>query len=74
MSPLFYFLNFLNVYLFLREREGERERKREGEGEKKSVSRGGAEERETQNLKQAPGSELSAQSQMWSSNSRAMRS
>ena len=31
-------------------------------------------ERETQNLKQAPGSELSAQSQMWGSNSQNIRS
>ena len=31
-------------------------------------------ERETQNPKQAPGSELSAQSPMWGSNSRAVRS
>ena len=36
---------------------------------------GGAErERETQNLKQAPGSELSAQSLMWRLNSQTMRS
>ena len=52
---------FLNVYLFLRDRE--------------STSGGGAErEREIQNLKQAPGSELSAQSPMQGSNSRTMRS
>ena len=50
---------FFNVYLFLRERQsmsgGKAERERERE--------------ETQNLKQDPGSELSAQSQMWGSNS-----
>ena len=46
---------FFNVYLFLRERERERERQ--------SISGGGA-ERETQYLKQAPGSELAAQSPM----------
>ena len=40
---------FFNVYLFLRQRETEHER-------------GRVRERETQNLKQAPGSELSAQS------------
>ena len=38
--------------------------------EKESVSRGGAErERETQNPKQAPGSELSPESPMWDSKS-----
>ena len=43
--------------------------------ERDSMSRGGAErERETQNLKQAPGSELSAQSWMRVSNSQNMRS
>ena len=43
--------------------------------ERESMSRGGAEkERETQNWKQAPDSELSAQSLMWGSNSRTMRS
>ena len=53
--------SFFNVYLFLRERERERERR---------MSRGGAErERETQNPKQAPGSEVSAQSPTWGSNS-----
>ena len=34
----------------------------------------GQRERETQNLKQAPGSELSAQSPTWGSNSRTVRS
>ena len=39
------------------------------------MSGGGAErERETQNLKQAPGSELSAQSPTWGSNSQTARS
>ena len=39
------------------------------EREKECASRGGAErERETQNLKQAPGSELSAHSLTWGSN------
>ena len=45
---------FFNVYLFLREKE----RERMGEGQR---------ERETQNLKQAPDSELSAQSPVWGS-------
>ena len=41
----------------------ERERKREGDREHVCMHGGGAErERETQNLKQAPGSQLSAQS------------
>ena len=34
----------------------------------------GQRERETRNLKQAPGSELSAQSPTWGSNSQAVRS
>ena len=39
------------------------------------MSRGGAErERETQNLKQAPGSELAAQSPTWGSNPQTARS
>ena len=49
--------------MFMFERERERE------------NRGGAErERETQNLKQAPASELSAQSPTWGSNSQSTRS
>ena len=57
------FKNFLffNVYLFLRQTETEHER-------------GRVRERETQNLKQAPGSELSAQSLMRGLNSRTERS
>ena len=43
---------FFNVYLFLRETETEH---KQGRGS----------ERETQNAKQAPGSELSAQSPTW---------
>ena len=41
------------------------------------MSRGGAErerERERENLKQAPGSELSAQNPVWGSNSQTARS
>ena len=50
--------NFFNVYLFLRDRE------------RQGASRRGAEsERETQNPKQAPDTELSAQSPLWGSNS-----
>ena len=44
-----------------------RERERELEGEEQR-------ERETQNPKQVPGSELSAQSPTWGLNSRTMRS
>ena len=51
---------FFNVYLFLRQRK----RVRVG---------GGQRERETHNLKQAPGSELSAQSPTWSSNPQTVR-
>ena len=59
--PDFVFVsNFLNVFnLFLRDRV------HIGEGQR---------ERETQNLKQAPGSELSAQSLMQGSNSQTARS
>ena len=45
------------------------------ERQRQSVSGEGAErERETQNLKKAPGSELSAQSPTWGSNSQTVRS
>ena len=54
---------FFNVYLFLRDRERASEHE-QGRGR----------ERETQNPKQAPGSELSAQSLMRGSNSQTMRS
>ena len=57
----FFFFNFFNVYLFLRERDT------------LSGSGGGA-ERETQNPKQALGSEMSAQSPMQGSHSQTMRS
>ena len=56
---LFLFL-FFNIYLFLRQRGTEHEW-------------GRGRERKTQNLKQAPGSELSAQSPTWGSNSRTKR-
>ena len=56
---------FFLMFLFIFERERERQ----------SVSRGGAErERKTQNPKQAPGSQLSAQSPTRSSNSQTARS
>ena len=45
--------------MFIFERERRRDRAQMGEGQR---------ERETQNPKQAPGSELSAQSPMWGSN------
>ena len=54
----YFSLIFLNVYLFLRERERERERAHEWR-------RGRERERDRENLKQAPGSELSAP--MWGS-------
>ena len=59
---LFFFIIF-NVCLFLRERHRDRAQAREGQRE-----------RETQNPEQAPGSELSAQSPMWGSNSWTVRS
>ena len=50
------FLFFKSLFIFERERQ--------------SITRGGAErERETQNVKQAPDSELSAQSPTWGWNS-----
>ena len=54
---LIVFQFFLNVYLFLRESKKEHEQERKQR------------ERKTQNLKQAPGSELSAQSPIRGSNS-----
>ena len=56
-----FFKIFFNVYLFLRQRETEHEW-------------GRVRERETQNPKQAPGSELLAQSPTQGSNSRTTRS
>ena len=52
---------------------GERERERERESEHVCMGEGQI-KKETQNLKQAPGSELSAQSLMWALNPRAVRS
>ena len=56
------FLKFLNVYLFFfeRERASKQASKQAVEGQRK---------RETHNLKQALGSELSAHSPTWGSNS-----
>ena len=54
-------------------RERERVHKWERDRERQGVSSGGA-KRETQNPKQAPGSELSAQSLTWGLNPRAVRS
>ena len=50
-ATFFYFFKFLKKSLFIFERESERVQAEEGQRE-----------RETQNPKQAPGSELSAQS------------
>ena len=46
----------------------------ERERERQSVNRGEAEREGDQNLKQAPGSKLSAQSLTWGLNSRTVRS
>ena len=54
---------FFYCLLFLRERERDREQAVKGQREK-----------ETQNLKQAPGSELSGQSPTWGPNSQTARS
>ena len=59
---LLFFLNFLTLFIFERQRETEHEQERADT------------ERETQNPKQAPGSELSAQSPIQGLNSRTMRS
>ena len=50
VHAFFFFSFFLNIYSFL--------------GDSQGVSGGGAEREETQNWKQAPVSELSAQSQL----------
>ena len=55
--------------MFIFERERERERERETEHK-----RGRGRERGRHNLKQGPGSELSAQSPSWGSNSQTARS
>ena len=62
---VFRFFFFLNYCFFIVERERARDRARAGEGRR---------ERETQNPGQVPGSELSAQSTMWGSSSRTVRS
>ena len=54
------------------ERERDRDRERETERERVLVGRG--RERKRQNLKQAPGSELSAQGLTWGLNSQTARS
>ena len=59
--------SFFNVYLLLRERERQTDRQ--------NMSGGGAErETHTQNMKQSPGSELSAQSLIQGSNPQTLRS
>ena len=62
ITSLFPFFFFVNV-LFIFERDN-----------RNNVSREGQRERETQNPKQAPGSELSPQSPMRCSNARTLRS
>ena len=59
---LFIVATLKKIFMFIFEREREREKERE----RQSMSRGGA---ERQNLQQAPGSELSAQSPTQGSNS-----
>ena len=58
-----------NVYLFLKERDRGRERERERE---RTHVGEGQRERKTQNPRQAPGSELSAQSPTWGSKSQTL--
>ena len=58
-----------NIYLFLRDRDGVLV----GKGQRE-IEREREREREIQNPKQAPGSELSAQSPTWGSNSQTVRS
>ena len=55
------------MFIFERERERERERR-------EKQAREGQREREVQNPKQAPGSELSAQIPTWGSNPPTVRS
>ena len=55
------------MFIFERERERERKRERDRERDLARVVEG-QKERETQNPKLAPGSELSAQSVTWGSN------
>ena len=59
---LLFLILFFNIYSLLRD------------GERQSMSGQGAEGGRHRIRKQAPGSELSAQSPMWGSNSRTMRS
>ena len=56
---------FFKVYLFWTQRERDRQT---------DIELGRVRERKTENLKQAPGSKLSAQSLMQGSNSRTVRS
>ena len=60
--------------LFIFKREKEHKWGRNTERGYRARAGEGQRERETQNPKQAPGSERSARSLMWGSNSRAMRS
>ena len=58
--PFYLFFKFFLMFIYF-DRETESQQRRDRD-------------RETQNPKQAPGSELSAQSLMWGSNSRTLRS
>ena len=62
---VFPFVSSLVSFIFERERERERETEHE---------QGRERERKTQNLKQAPGSELSEHSPTWGLNSQTVRS
>ena len=64
-NHLHFLMHFFHVYLFLGDRETDRERAQVREGQA---------EKETQNPKQDPGSELSAQSPMWGPNLQMVRS
>ena len=55
--------------MFILERERERERERENVHALRALAGEGQRERDTKNPKQAPGSELSAESPTWGSNS-----
>ena len=62
---LYFFIKFFLIFIFERERDRHTDRTHAGEGQRV---------RETQNLKQPPGSKLSAQNPMWGLNSRNTRS
>ena len=61
------------MFIFETDTETEQEHGR-GSGRDGAQARKGQRERHTQNPKEAPGSELSAQNPMWGSNSQVVRS